>query len=103
MENGRTWILMEETIGYHRCNLRAINKITMLINREHAVSVTIKGCTDICSGLTYLLLHIHHILWLNRASRVIGETTIQIKIQRNKLTREALKDTRHNQTRHAIT
>ena len=48
----------------------------MFIDGEHAVSVPIEGCTQVGPDFTYLLLHIHHVLRLDGASRMVGEVAV---------------------------
>src|SRR5581483_2085879 len=86
VEDGRTGELVEQAIGNHRCDLGTVNQIAVLIDGEHAISITIKGRTYVRAGLAYLLLNINHVLRLNGAGLVMGETAIKLKVQRNEFT-----------------
>ncbi len=55
----------------------------MFVYQEHTGGVSIEGCTQVSTGFTDFVLQIYHVLWFNRAGRVIGETAIQFKIKRN--------------------
>src|SRR5947199_3303715 len=72
----------------------------MLIDREHAIGVTIKGSTKVSPYLAYLLLNIHHVLRLNWTGGMIGEVAIQFKIERNEFAGEMIKDFRPDQSSH---
>src|SRR5579875_1749191 len=74
----------------------------MLINREHTIRIAIEGGAQIRARLTYLLLHIDHVLWLDGACRVMGEVAIKLKVQRNEFAGQALEDARHHHAGHAI-
>src|SRR5579863_2365994 len=50
----------------------------------------------------HFLLHVLHILRLNRAGWMVGEGAIKFKVKRHKLAREIREDARHDQACHTV-
>src|SRR5438132_10827568 len=74
----------------------------MFIDRKHAVGIAIEGRTQVGPYLTYLPLHIYHVLRLDGAGRVVRETAVKLKVQRHEFAREMQKDPWYDHARHTI-
>src|SRR5258708_34612476 len=102
VKNGRSRKLMQQTIRYRFRHLRTIYYHAMLIDGKHAVCVSVKGGSEVGSGLTNLLLHIYHVLGLDGTCGMVGEATIKLKLQWNELTGKVFEHTWQHHSCHAV-
>src|SRR5690349_5887054 len=94
---------MEQAVGDHCSHHGAVQNITMFIDWEHAIRVTVKSCSQIGTYFEHLLLQIPHIFRLDWAGRMVREAAIKLEVEGNQFTWQMLKYLWHYQPRHTIT
>src|SRR5260370_38892614 len=75
----------------------------MFIHGKHAISITIESSSQIGPSRANLLLHVNHVLRLDGTGRMMGEATVQFKVERHEFAGQMRKHARQYQPGHAIT
>jgi len=76
--------------------------VSRLTHEEHAIGVSVEGYAHVTGLANYDVAEFRSILRLYWAGRVVGESTIQVEIERYQLTREMLEHGRYNHAGHSI-
>ena len=102
MNNRLAGEFLQVALSNQSTNRRRGNWLSFFINHKAAISVSVKGKSDVCALLDDEFLQVHEVLRIQWISFVVREGAVQLEKQWTDIERQLFKNRRYGMPAHAI-